>query len=175
VRFAIAETEMMRQLLAAAAVAAVVLVVLVAADADADADAGGAAPTRRLPVEHMFYDVTQNVGDATLAALLARPRPTARPPVTVDGDAAAIVVPVSLKARCKGAGCPALDGRAAVVAGSRWASLNGRRVFVEETSGWMFLWHDAARAVPVVPSRRDQQDAGRGEKGYLKGSGVLLY
>lgn len=82
---------------------------------------------------------------------------------------AAYEPPLSAKARCKGAGCPALDGRRVTLQGARWASVCGRPLWVEETSGWLLFYEDAQRQHPARPTATELATTNDGEPGYLRG------
>lgn len=79
------------------------------------------------------------------------------------------VVPVVIKARCKGDGCPEIGQRRITIKNCAWVSLNERPLFAEETSGWFFLWEDAAHSKPVVPTEGDLRVKSSGARGYLAG------
>jgi len=51
-----------------------------------------------------------------------------------------------------------------------YPSLDGQRVFLEYTSGWVILWRDAEHRQPLLPSEEDyRKSVTDGSVGYLKG------
>lgn len=113
-----------------------------------------AAPSKQLPLEHVYCDPLK---EGELASAHGTPSMVA-------------------KAKCKGVGCPPLDGKVVVIEGCRWESVNGIQVFVEETSGWYFFFRNAERTIPLRPTNDELSNLYNGEKGYLKNQcGYLRY
>lgn len=122
---------------------------------------------KRLPIEHCYCDPMT---------------PAERQSTTTTAP------PLSVKGVCRGETCPSLDVRSSHdahrvvsvhIEGSRWTSVNGVDVYVEETSGWYLLYRDAALREPLRPSEEElASDNTGGEIGYHKGPqrcGYLMY
>ena len=96
-------------------------------------------------IEHLFFDTTQpNWSQPPRHDEAAAGAPVA--PVAVS--------PVSLKLRCKGSGCPELNGTRVVLdrVPGHVDDLSGVPVWCEETSGWLLFWRDAQWTIPLVPA-----------------------
>uniref|UniRef100_A0A7S1PZ59 Uncharacterized protein n=1 Tax=Neobodo designis TaxID=312471 RepID=A0A7S1PZ59_NEODS len=135
------------------------------------AAAVGPAAAREIVIEHMYFDVRQKFHRGAIDA-------SQTPPAGfVQDSAGAVLTPVTAKTKCKGAGCPELDGVAIRITGSKWTSLEAKTLYVEETAGWYMLWLNEERTVPMVPS--DEEIArvfDSNERGYLgaKNAGIIV-
>jgi hypothetical protein len=110
-----------------------------------------AAASRRLPLEHVFCDAESSQGTYQ-SAMMA-------------------------KARCKGSGCPGLDGKKVRIEECRWPTVNDRELWVEETSGWYLFYEDEGRTIPFRPTTAELKTLNSGgEFGYLREHcGVLVF
>ena len=109
----------------------------------------------------MYFDVRQRYFRPNFESL---PLSYDRFVLAEDGT---VLTPVTAKAKCKGAACLPLDGKAVMITGCRWESLGGRTVFVEESAGWYLFWLNEARTLPLVPTDLEISRYSSGEKGYL--------
>jgi hypothetical protein len=134
------------------------VLLFVAASVLAVAPAAG----RDVAIEHMYFDVRQTFLRAAVDA------PARDHPAYVTDNAGTVLTPITAKAKCKGAGCPELDGVAVRIEGSKWPSLHDRTIYVEETAGWYLLWQNEQRTVPVVPEYEEiERVFDANERGYL--------
>ncbi|CUE80142.1 Hypothetical protein, putative [Bodo saltans] len=122
------------------------------------------APVRLLRLEHVYCDPLTKSEQLHAAASAAAHSSAPQPPSMVA------------KAKCKGSSCPTLDGKPVTIVDCKWESVNDKKVFLEEVSGWYYFYHDEARTQPLRPTEDEMRRLNSGEVGYLKHQcGALQY